>query len=233
MPGARAHRPPRRAAVAHLCRSHRCRRARRGQVVHVDLPPIAYDGAGLARALNRQLAPEVVVRRAEEVDDDFDARRSATEPDFTATSCGTPRTRPFAGPHCVARDATRSTSSPCAPPPTCCSGTPRLPLLLPTRRRAPTPPSPSCAGYHGPLARGPGPEAADAGAARDPGCCVSRSRPAPSATKWCARSWASLIEVGRGRETARDSMERLRAASHLCPNRRRPKGCAWCRSSTA
>ena len=50
----------------------------RGQVVHVDLPPIPYDGPGLARAINRQLAPQVVVRRAEEVGGDFDARRSAT-----------------------------------------------------------------------------------------------------------------------------------------------------------
>jgi len=50
----------------------------RGQVVHVDLPPIPYDGAGLARAINRQLAPEIVVRRAEEVGREFDARRSAT-----------------------------------------------------------------------------------------------------------------------------------------------------------
>jgi tRNA pseudouridine38-40 synthase len=50
----------------------------RGQVVHVDLPPLPFDGAGLARALNRQLAPEVVVRRAEAVGPDFDARRSAT-----------------------------------------------------------------------------------------------------------------------------------------------------------
>jgi len=50
----------------------------RGQVVHVDLPPIAYDGPGLARALNRQLAPAVVVRGAEPVGPEFDARRSAT-----------------------------------------------------------------------------------------------------------------------------------------------------------
>ena len=50
----------------------------RGQVVHVDLPAVPFDGPGLARALNRQLAPEVVVRRAEEVGHDFDARRSAT-----------------------------------------------------------------------------------------------------------------------------------------------------------
>ncbi len=50
----------------------------RGQVAHVDLPPIPYDGAGLARALNRQLAPAVVVLRAEAVGPDFDARRSAS-----------------------------------------------------------------------------------------------------------------------------------------------------------
>jgi tRNA pseudouridine38-40 synthase len=51
----------------------------RGQVVHVDLPAlIPFDGTGLARALNRQLAPEVVVRRAEAVGPEFDARRSAT-----------------------------------------------------------------------------------------------------------------------------------------------------------
>ena len=49
----------------------------RGQVAHVDLPPVPYDGPGLARSLNRQLAPGVVVLQAEEVGDDFDARRSA------------------------------------------------------------------------------------------------------------------------------------------------------------
>jgi tRNA pseudouridine38-40 synthase len=50
----------------------------RGQVVHVDLPPIPFDGVGLARALNRQLAPSIVVLSATTVADDFDARRSAT-----------------------------------------------------------------------------------------------------------------------------------------------------------
>jgi tRNA pseudouridine38-40 synthase len=50
----------------------------RGQVIHVDLPPIAYDGVGLARAINRQLAPKVVVVRAEKAGAEFDARRSAT-----------------------------------------------------------------------------------------------------------------------------------------------------------
>jgi tRNA pseudouridine38-40 synthase len=50
----------------------------RGQVVHVDLPSIPFDGAGLARNLNRQLAPAVVVLDATPVGDEFDARRSAT-----------------------------------------------------------------------------------------------------------------------------------------------------------
>ena len=49
----------------------------RGQVVHVDLPPVPFDGVGLSRALNRQLAPSIVVLRAVEVSDEFDARRSA------------------------------------------------------------------------------------------------------------------------------------------------------------
>jgi tRNA pseudouridine38-40 synthase len=49
----------------------------RGQVVHVDLPPVPFDGVGLARALNRQLSPSIVVLRADEVSDEFDARRSA------------------------------------------------------------------------------------------------------------------------------------------------------------
>ncbi len=46
-----------------------------GQVAHVDLPA-AFEG-DLARAVNRQLAPGVVVRSAEPVGDGFDARRSA------------------------------------------------------------------------------------------------------------------------------------------------------------
>jgi tRNA pseudouridine38-40 synthase len=50
----------------------------RGQVVHVDLPPMPFDGVGLARAINRQLAPSIVVLSATAVSDQFDARRSAT-----------------------------------------------------------------------------------------------------------------------------------------------------------
>ena len=50
----------------------------RGQVIHVDLPPIPFDGVGLARALNRQLSPSIVILNATEAPDDFDARHSAT-----------------------------------------------------------------------------------------------------------------------------------------------------------
>jgi tRNA pseudouridine38-40 synthase len=50
----------------------------RGQVVHVDLPPMPFDGLALARNLNRQLSPSIVVLDATPVSDEFDARRSAT-----------------------------------------------------------------------------------------------------------------------------------------------------------
>ncbi len=50
----------------------------RGQVVHVDLPETLRKGLDLARSLNRQLAPAVVVRSAEPAPEGFDARRSAT-----------------------------------------------------------------------------------------------------------------------------------------------------------
>jgi len=49
----------------------------RGQVVHVDLPELE-PNLDLARALNRLLAPTVVVRSATHAADGFDARRSAT-----------------------------------------------------------------------------------------------------------------------------------------------------------
>ncbi len=62
----------------------------RGQVVHVDLPAVLpltrssrrvahpMEPSELVRALNRQLAPTVVVRRADPAPPGFDARRSAT-----------------------------------------------------------------------------------------------------------------------------------------------------------
>jgi tRNA pseudouridine38-40 synthase len=70
----------------------------RGQVVHVDLPPIPYDGPGLARAINRQLGPQVVVRRAEEVGGDFDARRSATGRTYRYLVWNAPEADPLLAP---------------------------------------------------------------------------------------------------------------------------------------
>ncbi len=49
----------------------------RGQVIHVDLPSMSFDGEWLARAINRQVSPSVVVLSATEVSDTFDARRAA------------------------------------------------------------------------------------------------------------------------------------------------------------
>ena len=70
----------------------------RGQVVHVDLPPVPHDGPGLARALNRQLAPSVVVRRAERVGADFDARRSATARSYRYLIWNAPAPDPLLAP---------------------------------------------------------------------------------------------------------------------------------------
>ncbi len=70
----------------------------RGQVVHVDLPPIPYDATRLARAINRQLAPGIVVRRAEEVGDDFDARRSATGRSYRYLVWNAPQPDPLLAP---------------------------------------------------------------------------------------------------------------------------------------
>ena len=70
----------------------------RGQVVHVDLPPIPFDGTGLARALNRQLAPAVVVREAAAVTSSFDARRSATARTYRYLIWNAPQPDPLLAP---------------------------------------------------------------------------------------------------------------------------------------
>jgi tRNA pseudouridine38-40 synthase len=70
----------------------------RGQVVHVDLPPIPFDGVGLARALNRQVAPAVVVLSATAVADDFDARRSATARSYRYLVWNAPTPDPLLAP---------------------------------------------------------------------------------------------------------------------------------------
>lgn len=67
-----------------------------GQVVHVDLPA-DFDG-DLSRAVNRQLSPSIVVRTAEPVGDDFDARRSATARHYRYLVWNAPTPEPLLAP---------------------------------------------------------------------------------------------------------------------------------------
>jgi tRNA pseudouridine38-40 synthase len=196
----------------------------RGQVVHVDLPPIPYDAAGLARAINRQLAPEIVVRRAEEVGGDFDARRSATGRTYRYLVWNALEPDPL-----LARIAWHVRD-----PLDLVAMRTATDVLLGThdfrsfcRRR------PGTDGSE-PLVRrvtraqwsiDQGPEATDAdGAAPVAGETPARLlRFEIAANSFChqmVRSLVgSLVEVGRGREHAAGLMERLRAASrHAMPD---------------
>jgi tRNA pseudouridine38-40 synthase len=191
----------------------------RGQVVHVDLPPIPYDGAGLARAINRQLAPQVVVRLAEEVGSDFDARRSATGRAYRYLVWNAPEADPLLAPiawhvsDALDLVAMRTASdvllgshdfrSFCRRPP----GTDASEPIIRRVTRA----------YWSIDA---GPEAADADGVQptDPSETVARLlRFDISASSFChqmVRSLvASLVDVGRGRQNAAGLLERLRAAS--------------------
>jgi len=190
----------------------------RGQVVHVDLPPIPYDGIGFARALNRQLAPEVVVRRAEEVGDDFDARRSATARTYRYLVWNAPEADPLlARTAWHVRDpldlvAMRTASdvllgshdfrSFCRRPPGSDAAEPMVRNVLRARWRVDE-----------------GPEAADAAGSAGPGGAdwARLLRFEIAAGSFChqmVRSLvSSLVEVGRGKETAAGLLERLRAAS--------------------
>jgi tRNA pseudouridine38-40 synthase len=186
----------------------------RGQVVHVDLPPVPYDGAGLARALNRQLAPEVVVRRAEEVGPEFDARRSATARAYRYLIWNAPEADPLlariawhvADPLDLVSMRTASDvllgshdfRSFCRRPPGTGAAEPIVRRVLAARWSVDS-----------------GPEAADAAAG---GADQSRLlRFEISASSFChqmVRSLvASLVQVGRGKENAAGLMERLRTAS--------------------
>ena len=190
----------------------------RGQVVHVDLPPIPYDGAGLARAINRQLAPQVVVRRAEEVGSDFDARRSATGRLYRYLVWNAPEPDPLLAPIAwhvsdpLDLVAMRTASdvllgshdfrSFCRRPP----GTDASEPIVRRVMRAQW----SVDG---------GPEAADADGS-DPSPSEEAARLLRfeiAATSFChqmVRSLvASLVDVGRGRGNTAALLERLRAAS--------------------
>ena len=204
----------------------------RGQVAHVDLPPIAYDGPGLARALNRQLAPKVVVLHAEAVGSDFDARRSATG--RTLPLPGVER----AGPRPVARPRGLVRARPARPG----LHADRADVLLGTHdfrsfcRRRPGTDVRGADRAPGDPARwsvDQGPEATDAGGGAEtaaglgsgvgPGGGGRLLRFEIVARSFChqmVRSVvASLVEVGRGRENAAGLMEQLRATTrHRMPD---------------
>jgi tRNA pseudouridine38-40 synthase len=186
----------------------------RGQVAHVDLPPVPYDGPGLARALNRQLAPDVVVRRADEVGDDFDARRSAAGRTYRYLVWNAPEPDPLLAPIAwhvsdpldlvsmrTASDVllgSHDFRSFCRRPPGTDASEPIVRRV--TRAR---------------WSVDDGPEATDADSpAEGPARLLRFEISASSFCHQMVRSLvASLVEVGRGRQNAAGLMERLRAAS--------------------
>jgi tRNA pseudouridine38-40 synthase len=192
----------------------------RGQVVHVDLPVAsASDGTWLARALNRQLAPQIVVRRADAVGPDFDARRSATARSYRYLVWNAPAPDPL-----LASAAWHV----------------RDPLDLGSMRAA----SDVFLGTHDfrsfcrrpvgsdasrPLVRrvttarwsiDRGPEAVDADGATEETRLLRFEITAGSFCHQMVRSLVgSLVEVGRGKENTAGLMERLRAVSrHRMPD---------------
>jgi tRNA pseudouridine38-40 synthase len=191
----------------------------RGQVVHVDLPAVPFDGAGLARALNRQLAPEVVVRRAEAVAPDFDARRSATARSYRYLVWNAPTPDPLLaalawhvrdpldlGSMRTASDAllgTHDFRSFCRRPVGSDAARPLVRRVTTAR-----------------WAVDRGPEALDAAAADGEARLLRFEITAASFCHQMVRSLVgSLVEVGRGRENAAGLVERLRAVSrHRMPD---------------
>ena len=199
----------------------------RGQVVHVDLPPIPYDGPAWPAPLNRQLAPESSCAGPRRSADDFDARRSATGRTYRYLVWNAPAPDPLlaASP---GTSATRSTWSPCARPPTCCSA--RHDFRSFCRRRPGTDGSePIVRRVH--RARWSVDEAPEATDADGVAPVAGRRRllrfeidgATRSATRWCARWWPRLVEVGRGPRTRRACWSACAARrATRCPTRRPP-----------
>jgi len=179
----------------------------RGQVVHVDLPPIPFDGVGLARALNRQLSPSIVVLDATAVSDQFDARRSATARAYRYLVWNAPAADPLLSPIAwhvrdpldlrsmgAASDVllgTHDFRSFCRRLP---GTSPELPIMRRVTRAKWT--------------LDQGPEVSDAG----PGRLLRFDIEANAFCHQMVRSVVgSLVEVGRGRGNAATLLERLRA----------------------
>jgi tRNA pseudouridine38-40 synthase len=66
-----------------------------GQVLSFDAPEEGLDLAGLVRSLNKLCAPSIVVRSAEVVDEQFDARHSARARRYRYTILNAPVASPF------------------------------------------------------------------------------------------------------------------------------------------
>jgi tRNA pseudouridine38-40 synthase len=194
----------------------------RGQVVHVDLPSsLPYDEAGLARSLNRQLAPRIVVRRADEVGDGFDARRSAVGRSYRYLVWNAPAPDPLLAPlswHVsdpLDLGSMRTASDVLLGPHdfrSFCRRRPGTDGSEPIIRRV----------VRARWSLDEGPEAVDAGEGR----LLRFDIAASSFCHQMVRSLvASLVEVGRGRQTAAGLLERLRAASrHSMPDPAPPEG---------
>ncbi len=186
----------------------------RGQVVHVDLPArVPFDGPGLARALNRQLAPDVVVRRADEVGDDFDARRSATGRSYRYLVWNAPDPDPLLAPlswHVsdpLDLVSMRTASDVLLGPHdfrTFCRRPPGADAAEPIVRRV----------TRARWSVNEGPEVADAEGGEGGARLLRFDIAASSFCHQMVRSLvASLVDVGRGKQNAAGLMERLRAAS--------------------
>ena len=192
----------------------------RAQVVHVDLPVASTsDGIWLARALNRQLAPRIVVRRADAVGPDFDARRTATARSYRYLVWNAPAPDPLLAPLAwqvrdpldfssmrAASDVflgTHDFRSFCRRP---VGSSPDRPL----ERRVTT----------ARWSLDQGREATDADGATGESRLLRFDITAASFCHQMVRSLVgSLVEVGRGKETAAGLMERLRAVTrHRMPD---------------
>jgi tRNA pseudouridine38-40 synthase len=193
----------------------------RGQVVHVDLPPIPFDGLGLARALNRQLGPSIVVLTADPVPVEFDARRSATGRTYRYLVWNAPAPDPLLDPTTWhVRDPLDLHAMVAASDVllgihdfrSFCRRKPGTSADAPILRRV----------VRAKWAIDQGPEATDAGSGR----LLRFEMEADSFCHQMVRSVVgSLVEVGRGRGNAATLLDRLRASSrHRAADPAPPQG---------
>ena len=165
-----------------------------GQVVTFDAPAAGLDLERLQRSVNGLCKPAIVVRAAELAPPDFDARFSALWRRYRYTVLN--RTVP--DPFLARRRGTSPSRSTCRR-----CGWPAIPSSASTTsRRSAGGPEP--AGAPPPsLVRRVVDARWDAPGRRR--CSASRSRPTPSATRWCARSsacWSTWAGAGAGPATS-------------------------------